>query len=198
MLSPQLYKDICATRARGQLTDNQFVRLDQICRISQVFPRRGPQRSPDRQRSLEVRRTLGSSSVLPPALRKHFTAGEQSVIYAVLEEARAKGYCESCNGRISTRSQQSLATVHRAVRKARQLGVFTVHERRRRGRRSHTNIIRVASQDVRMWRGVVPTRQRVSVDVKETRMARGSPGGWVSKMTPLREQILRKIERVFL
>src|SRR5450830_1095781 len=59
-----------------------------------VFPRARPQRSPDRQRSLERRRTLAASSPLPPKLACAFTTGELAVLRIVGDEFKAKGVCD--------------------------------------------------------------------------------------------------------
>ena len=59
-----------------------------------AFSVRRPQRSPDRQRSIERRRMLAASGPMPPALAAKFTVSEQAVLKIVGDEHRHHGFCE--------------------------------------------------------------------------------------------------------
>lgn len=116
-----------------------------------IFPPKRPQRSPDRARSLQRRRTLAASGPLPPALANRFTTGELAALKIVADEVHARGACELCVGAISARAGVSASTARNAVRTARCLGLLTVEERRRRGQRNDTNRITIVDAGWLAW-----------------------------------------------
>jgi hypothetical protein len=69
-----------------------------------IFPSRRPQRSPDRCRSIERRRTLAASGPLPPALAARFTVAELACLRVVSDEVRAKGDCRLTVSEIAARA----------------------------------------------------------------------------------------------
>src|SRR4051794_16747019 len=91
-------------------------------------PKRRPQRSPDRQRSLERRRKLAASGPMPPALAARFTTGELAVLKIVADEVRTKGACVLSVAEMAARSGTSESTVRRALRAA--VGLITGRETR--------------------------------------------------------------------
>ena len=54
---------------------------------------RRPQRSPDRQASIERRRHLAASGPMPPALAAKFTQAEMAAFRIVSDEMRHHGIC---------------------------------------------------------------------------------------------------------
>ena len=58
-----------------------------------IFPPKRVQRSPDKARSLERRRTLAFSGPLPPTLACRFTVGEFAVLRIVSDAVRDNGQC---------------------------------------------------------------------------------------------------------
>jgi hypothetical protein len=117
--------------------------------------RRAAPRSPDRQASILRRRRLVASGPLPPQLAARFTWGEQAVMRIVGDECRAHGCCTLHIDAIAARAGVHRTTVQNALREAtgREGGeaIVTVHERRRPGQRSLTNIIRIVSKEWSDW-----------------------------------------------
>lgn len=116
-----------------------------------IFPPKRPQRSPDRARSLERRRTLAAAGPLPPALAARFTCGELATLKVVADEVRQRGTCSLCTDAIAARAGVSNSTARNALRAARRLGILTVEERRRQGQRNDTNVIRVTDDAWKAW-----------------------------------------------
>lgn len=115
------------------------------------FPPKRPQRSPERQRSLERRRTLAASSPLPPALAARFTTGELAVLRIVADAVRDRSSCRLTVPEIAARSGTSETTVRRALKVAAGLGLITIQERRVPHRPNLSNVIRIISREWLMW-----------------------------------------------
>jgi hypothetical protein len=114
-----------------------------------VRPKR--QRSPDKQASIERRRRLARASPVPPELVDKFTQGEHAVITVVAGEIQRAGACTWCLARIAAISGVCLTLVRNAIRKARNVGLLFSIERRRRGQKSLTNIVRVLRRSWGAW-----------------------------------------------
>lgn len=139
-----------------------------------LFPPRRLQRSPDRKASIERRRRLALSGPLPPALRAQFTTGELAVLRIIADEVRDhSGACNASLAEIAARAGVCRTLVHNTLRRAALLGLLTIEERRRPGRRNLTNLVRVVSREWLAWlkhgpreggvfRKVSPTGERVS------------------------------------
>jgi hypothetical protein len=84
-----------------------------------------------------------------------FTWGEQAVMRIVGDECRAHGVCALHIDAIAARAGVHRTTVQNALREAQGRGgnapIVSVQERRRRGQRSLTNIIRIVSAEWRDW-----------------------------------------------
>jgi hypothetical protein len=130
--------------------------------------------SPDRRASIERRRRLVASGPLPPSLAARFTWGEQAVMRIVGDECRAHGTCSLCIDAIAARAGVHRTTVQNALREAQGRGevpgvpLVTVAERRRRGQRSLTNIIKVVSTEWTDWlrKGRRPVGSNCTMTVK--------------------------------
>lgn len=116
-----------------------------------IFPPKRPQRSPDRVKSVERRRTLAASGPLPPALAARFTTGELSVLKVIADEIRMRGVCELHVDAIAARAGVSPSTMRNARRTAEQLGYISVEERRRQGQRNDTNRIMITDPSWQAW-----------------------------------------------
>jgi hypothetical protein len=121
------------------------------------------QRSPDKQASIERRRRLVASGPLPPPLAARFTWGEIAVMRIVGDECRVHGCCTLHIDAIAARAGVHRTTVQNALREAQRrepnrTAIITVQERRRRGQRSLTNIIRIVSRDWLNWLHKGPSR----------------------------------------
>lgn len=130
----------------------------QIARQS-IFPPRKPQRSPDRKESLMRRRRMASSGPLPPQLAAHFTTGQLAVMRVVSDEMRDRGQCAITIAEIAARAGVCRALVQQALHVAANLGLLTVQERRRLGRKNLPNLVRIISREWLAWikRGPKPS-----------------------------------------
>jgi hypothetical protein len=170
-------KDMWVDHTNGLLTDNEVEALDEAARTrreafqerrqaARPEPIRRPgnapwgrarrrQRSPDKQASIERRRRLVASGPLPPPLAARFTWGEIAVMRIVGDECRVHGCCILHIDAIAARAGVHRTTVQNALREAQgtegRPGIITVQERRRRGQRSLTNVIRIVSREWRDW-----------------------------------------------
>ena len=167
----------------GRLTQNDMEALDEAARARREAiqerrtetsgaPRasaRRPQRSPDRQASIERRRRLVASGPLPPPLAARFTWGEIAVMRIVGDECRAHGCCTLHIDAIAARAGVHRTTVQNALREAQGRGevpgspIISVQERRRKGQRSLTNIIRIVSREWSDWLRKGPRRPATGV-----------------------------------
>lgn len=135
------------------------------------FPKKRPQRSPDRQRSLTRRRTLAASGPLPPALAAHFTTGELAVLRIVSDEVRDTGMCSLSLPEIAARAGVGITKARMAIREAEGQGLLTIEERRVPYRPNLPNIVRIISREWLIWiRRTAPrsSQQRGSTFVKAT------------------------------
>src|ERR1700730_3475009 len=172
-----IIKDMWVDHTNGLLAENEMETLDEAARarreaiparrtetrktsgVPQNAPRgraRRGQRSPDKQASIERRRRLVASGPLPPPLAARFTWGEIAVMRIVGDECRVHGCCTLHIDAIAARAGVHRNTVQNALREAQgrepgRTAIITVQERRRRGQRSLTNIIRIVSRDWLNW-----------------------------------------------
>jgi hypothetical protein len=170
-----IVRSIWAANAGGMLSDDEAQRAHETVEAQRTLARvasgagpsrasKGPprvtarrQRSPDRQASIERRRRLVASGPLPPPLAARFTWGEIAAMRIIGDECRAHGCCTLHIDAIAGRAGVCRSTVQNALREAQGRGevpntpIISVQERRRRGQRSLTNIIRIVSREWRDW-----------------------------------------------
>src|SRR5215207_6570584 len=116
-----------------------------------IFPPRRLQRAPQRPVAIARRRHLAASGPMPPALACKFTVSELAVLRIVGDEVRQHGQCDRCVDEIAARAGVCRRMVQNAIREAARLGLLTVEERRREGRRNLPNVIRVVSKEWMVW-----------------------------------------------
>src|SRR5215213_6686487 len=116
-----------------------------------IFPPRRPQRAPKRPVAIARRRHLAASGPMPPSLACRFTVGELAVLRIVGDEVRQYGQCDRCVDEIAARAGVCRRMVQNAIREAARLGLLTVEERRREGRRNLPNVVRIVSKEWAMW-----------------------------------------------
>jgi hypothetical protein len=185
-----IVKDMWADHASGLLSVNEMEILDETARSRReaiaargretrpkplAAPSSAPrasarrQRTPDRQASIERRRRLVASGPLPPPLAARFTWGEQAVMRIVGDECRAHGCCSLHIDAIAARAGVHRTTVQNALREAQGRGevpgvpIISVQERRRKGQRSLTNIIRIVAREWSDWLRKGPRRPAMGV-----------------------------------
>jgi len=110
-----------------------------------------PPTSPDRRASIERRRRQAMSGALPPALACQFTQGEVAVLSVVARIVKQQGSCDAHIDKLAALAGVCRSTVKNALRHAKRLDILTVDERRRRGQRSDTNIVRITSREWSTW-----------------------------------------------
>ena len=116
-----------------------------------IFPPRRLQRAPQRPVAIARRRHLAASGPMPPALACKFTVSELAVLRIVGDEVRLHGCCSRCVDEVAARAGVCRRMVQNAIREAARLGLLTVQERRREGRRNLPNVVRVVSKEWTSW-----------------------------------------------
>src|SRR5215212_213394 len=116
-----------------------------------IFPPRRLQRTPQRPVAITRRRHLAASGPMPPALACRFTVSELAVLRIIGDEVRQHGHCDRCVDEIAARAGVCRRMVQNALREAARLGLLTVQERRREGRRNLPNVVRIVSREWTMW-----------------------------------------------
>src|SRR5436305_4463872 len=115
------------------------------------FPPRRLQRPPQRPVAIARRRHLAASGPMPPALACKFTVSELAVLRIIGDEVRQHGQCDRCVDELAARAGVCRRMVQNAIREAARLGLLTVEERRREGRRNLPNVIRIVSKAWSSW-----------------------------------------------
>src|SRR5206468_11464311 len=96
-------------------------------------------------------RHLAASGPMPPALACKFTVSELAVLRIIGDEVRQHGQCDRCMDELAARAGVCRRMVQNAIREAARLGLVTVEERRREGRRNLPNVIRIVSKEWTSW-----------------------------------------------
>jgi hypothetical protein len=161
-----IVRDMWVDHTHGHLTENEMEVLDEASRArrkalqerrteTRPTPRgsaRRPQRSPDRQASIERRRRMVGTIAMPPSLAAKFTWGEVAVLRVIGDQVKRHGTCSLYIDAIAAMAGMHRTTVQNALRQARRLGLITVEERRPPGRRkSLNNIVRIVSEEWLTW-----------------------------------------------
>src|SRR4051812_40253865 len=116
-----------------------------------IFPPRRLQRAPKRPVAIAPRRHLAASGPMPPALACKFTVSELAVLRIIGDEVRRHGCCDRCVDELAARAGVCRRMVQNAIREAARLGLLTVEERRREGRRNLPNVVRIVSKEWTSW-----------------------------------------------
>jgi hypothetical protein len=118
------------------------------------------QRSPDKQASIERRRRLARASPVPPELVDKFTQAEHAVLTVVCGEIQRCGACDWPLAKTAAMAGTCRTVVRTAMRKAREHELLFVKERRRRGQKSDTNIVRALRRRWGAWLKWIGVRKR--------------------------------------
>jgi hypothetical protein len=109
------------------------------------------QRSPDKQRSIDRRRELARQSPVPPEHVHAFTTCEHAALTIMVSEIQKHGVCSLCMDAIAALAGTCRTVVRYAQRKGRALGLLYREERRRKGQKSLTNLVRILKPAWRHW-----------------------------------------------
>jgi hypothetical protein len=131
-----------------------------------VKPKR--QRSPDKQASIDRRRELARQSPVPPEHVHAFTTCEHAALTIMVGEVRKYGVCSLCIDAIAAMAGTCRTIVRYAQRKARNLGLLYREERRRRGQKSLTNLVRILKPAWRNWVKFIGLRKMSTTKDKDT------------------------------
>ncbi len=118
-----------------------------------------PQRSPDKQASIERRRRLARASPVPPELVGEFTTCEHAVMTILVGEIQKHGVCSRFMDAIAALAGTCRTVVRNTLNKARKFNLLQREERRRRGCKSLTNLIRIVSPVWRQWLAFIGRRK---------------------------------------
>src|SRR3954447_11663678 len=116
-----------------------------------IFSPKRRQRAPQRPVAIARRRHLAASGPMPPALACKFTVSERAVLRSIGDEVRQHGLCDRCVDEIAARAGVCRRMVQNAIREAARLGLLTIEERRRDGRRNLPNVIRIVAKAWTVW-----------------------------------------------
>src|SRR4051794_25397881 len=116
-----------------------------------IFPLRRFQRTTQRPVAIARRRHLAASGPMPPGLACKFTVSELAVLRIIGDEVRQLGQCDRCVDELAARAGVCRRMVQNAIREAARLGLLTIEERRREGRRNLPNVIRIVSKEWTSW-----------------------------------------------
>jgi len=116
-----------------------------------IFAPQRLQKAPKRPVAIARRRHLAASGPMPPALACKFTVSELAVLRIIGDEVRQHGRCDRCVDEIAARAGVCRRMVQNTIREAARLGLLTIEERRREGRRNLPNVIRIVSKEWSSW-----------------------------------------------
>jgi hypothetical protein len=88
---------------------------------------------------------------MPPSIACKFTVGELAALRIVTDEVRERGHCDRTIAEIAARAGVCRSIVKNAIRAAAAMGLLTVQERRREGRKNLPNVVRVVSREWLQW-----------------------------------------------
>ena len=129
------------------------------CHATRFTPRQRPT-SPDRRASLERRRRLGGSGVLPANLRHHYTLGQMAVLCIVAGEVKHHGVCDLPIDKIAALAGVCRTTVQTTLHEAHRLLHIEVIERPQPGKKHLPNEVRIISSEWNAWLKRGPTAHR--------------------------------------
>jgi hypothetical protein len=185
-----LSRDLWKAYGAGHLDDEAAQALAE--RIEAKRPKRGaeptsfkalkieaprPQRSPNKQASIERRRQLARQSPVPPEYVHEFTLSMHAALTIIVGEIEKHGVCSLCMAAIAAAAGTCRTIVRNAMNKGRALGLLTRQERRRRGQKSLTNLVRILRPSWKHWLQMIGRRKLRATKDKDSKSGAGHPGG---------------------
>lgn len=155
---PKLSALLWRALAEGQVTEAEAEALSAEIEARKVpppklvgAPRRAVGSRPRTDASMERRRRWAASGRLPPQIAAQFTLAEQAVLSVVTTETVKRGDCRLTHDHIAALAGVSRSTVKAALRRARDLGMVTIEERRSTAWRNLPNIVRIVAREWQAW-----------------------------------------------
>ncbi|WP_393958844.1 transcriptional regulator [Methylorubrum sp. POS3] len=162
MKLPELAAVLWRAYGEGQVTEAEAESLSALIELKRIppekpvaAPRRPVGSRPRSDASMERRRRWAASGRLPPAIAAQFTLAEQAVLSVVTVETVKRGDCRLTHDHIAALAGVSRSTVKATLRRARDLGLVTIEERRSTAWRNLPNIARVVSREWQAWMRLV-------------------------------------------
>ncbi|TIQ67027.1 MAG: hypothetical protein E5X41_06055 [Mesorhizobium sp.] len=115
------------------------------------FTRPRPQRSPDREKSIQRRRTLAATWPMPPVMAGMLTTSQVAYARIVADEVHRTGRCELTLDEIAARGGMCRKSAKRAQDRLAELEWVKVEERPVIGRKHLSNVVRITSSEWATW-----------------------------------------------
>src|SRR3954447_6532377 len=141
----------------GQVTEAEAEALSTLIETRKVAPAAlAPSRKPVGSRprtdtSMERRRRWAAAGRLPPQIASRFTLAEAAVLAVVTVEAVKRGDCRLAYEHIAALAGVSKSTVKATMRRARDLSLLTITERRSSAWRNLPNVVTITSREWQAW-----------------------------------------------
>lgn len=161
---PDVTKRLSQALGTGEITEAEYEtiqgRIDErrarpAPQAGTVKLRKGVGSRPRTDASMERRRRWAASGRLPPQLACKFTLAEQAVLAVVAVETIKRGDCRFFHEQIAALAGVSRSTVRATLRRARDLGVVTIEERRSSAWRNLASVVRIICPTWNAWNRLV-------------------------------------------
>ena len=185
---PELAAVLWRAYGEGQVTEAEAESLSALIELKRIppekpvgAPRKAVGSRPRSDASMERRRRWAASGRIPPQIAAQFTLAEQAVLSVVTMETGKRGDCRLTHDHVAALAGVSRSTVKATLRRARDLGLVTIEERRSTAWRNLSNIVQIVSREWQAW----------------MRLARRepAPGGGVKSPTTTNTKGFRKGEQ---
>jgi hypothetical protein len=153
---PELAALLWRAFGQGQVSEAEAEEISARIEARKVVPAAVPAAArvgsqPRTDASMERRRRWASSGRLPPQLAARFTLAEQAVLAVVAAEVVKRGDLRLCHEAVAAIAGVSRSTVRATLRRARDLGLVEVEERRLTPWKSLPSIVRIVSAAWKAW-----------------------------------------------
>jgi hypothetical protein len=153
---PELAALLWRAFGQGQVSEAEAEEISARIEARKVVPAAAPAAArvgsrPRTDASMERRRRWASSGRLPPQLAARFTLAEQAVLAVVAAEVLKRGDLRLCHEAVAAIAGVSRSTVRATLRRARDLGLVEVEERRLTPWKSLPSIVRIVSAAWKAW-----------------------------------------------
>jgi hypothetical protein len=145
----------------------EFTTVVNVTSFKPAIAKPKPQRSPDKQASIERRRRLARQSPVPPEHVHEFSLSMHAALTIIVGEIAKHGVCSLCMDAIASLAGTCRTIVREAMKKGRALGLLTREERRRRGQKSLTNLVRILRPSWKHWLNWIGRRKLRSTKDKD-------------------------------
>src|SRR4051812_49183281 len=181
---PELSAALWKAFAAGAVTEAQAEALSTLIEARKAVPatpgspRKAMGSRPRTDASMARRRRWAAAGRLPPQIASRFTLAEAAVLAVVTVEVVKRGDCRLTHEHIAALAGVSKSTVKATMRRARDLGLMTITERRSSAWRNLPNVVTIISREWQAWMRLV--RRDAAL------------GGGVKSVTPTNTKVQNK------